>query len=179
MVEPKDQVNVKSAVAEIRSPLVQRSMVEDFLFQEADLLDEWRLDEWLDLFLPGATYQIPSTDRPDGVPETSLFLVADDWGRLQARVKRLQSKNAHVENPRSRTRRLITNVRVAPSDEPNSVFVRATFVVYRWRYEVMDHYVGRYEHVLELRDSGLCFRRRKAILDLESLRPSGKVSLIL
>ena len=38
---------------------VTRPLVEDFLYKEAALLDEWRLDEWLTLFEPGATYDIP------------------------------------------------------------------------------------------------------------------------
>jgi p-cumate 2,3-dioxygenase beta subunit len=43
----------------------------------------------------------------------------------------------------------------------------------------MDTYVGRYEYVLERRDGGLKIRERKAILDLEALQPSGKLSIIL
>lgn len=29
---------------------IERLQIEDFLFHEADLLDRWRLPEWLDLF---------------------------------------------------------------------------------------------------------------------------------
>lgn len=156
-----------------------RADVEDFLYAEADLLDRWQLDEWLTLFEPGATYEIPATDRPDGDPATSLFLVADTWERLQARVKRLQSRNAHIENPRSRTRRLVTNVRVTPGDEEATVRARASFAVYRMRHELVDTYLGSYDHVLTWAGGALRFRRRKAVLDLEALRPTGKVSVII
>ena len=44
---------------------ITRSAVEDFLYQEAALLDEWHLDEWLSLLTDEAIYQIPSTDAPD------------------------------------------------------------------------------------------------------------------
>jgi p-cumate 2,3-dioxygenase beta subunit len=176
-----------STSTEVQLPT--RSDVEDFLYLEAELLDAWKLEEWLTLFEEGATYEVPATDTPDGDHRTSLFLVADNWTRLQARVKRLLSKNAHVENPRSRTRRMITNVRLVPGEEPGgpgespevaaTVRVRASFVVYRTRYEIVDTYIGSYDHVLVCSDTHLRFRHRKAVLDLEALRPSGKVSIIL
>ena len=52
--------------------------IEQFLFEEAELLDQWRLHEWLDLFAPEGYYEIPATDRPDGDPTRDLFLVHDD-----------------------------------------------------------------------------------------------------
>jgi len=91
---------------------VTRPLVEDFLYKEAALLDEWRLDEWLTLFEPGATYEVPTTDRPNADPHSSQYYVWDDHELLTARVRRLKSKHAHAENPHSRTRRLITNVRM-------------------------------------------------------------------
>lgn len=167
----------EAIVVERRAPT--RAEVEDFLFLEAELLDSWQLDEWLGLFEEGATYRIPATDTPDAEPETSLFLVSDDWERLGARVKRLQSRNAHIENPHSRTRRIVGNVRVSPGEEPGTVSVRANFAVYRIRYEQTDLYVGAYDHVLASDGDGLRFRHRKAVLDLDALRPAGKVSIIL
>lgn len=158
---------------------VTREEVEDFLYREADLLDTWQLDEWLELFEEGATYMLPATDMPGGDPETSLFLIADNWTRLQARVKRLKSRNAHVENPHSRTRRVIGNVRVSPGEEDGTVRVRAAFVVFRLRYEQNDIYVGSYDHLLAEHSGELKFRARKAVLDLEALRPAGKVSIII
>ena len=159
--------------------LPTRADVEDFLFHEAELLDGWRLDEWLGLFEEGGTYRMPATDAPDSNPDTSLFLISDTWERLQARVKRLNSRNAHVENPHSRTRRIVGNVRVAAGEEPGTVRVRANFAVYRIRYEQTDLYVGAYEHVLGWDGATLRFRHRKAVLDLEALRPAGKVSIIV
>jgi len=44
---------------------VLRQEVEDFLFAEAALLDEWRLDEWLALLTDDVTYIVPATDARD------------------------------------------------------------------------------------------------------------------
>jgi 3-phenylpropionate/cinnamic acid dioxygenase small subunit len=52
-------------------------------------------------------------------------------------------------------------------------------VVYRFRGEISDYYVGHYEHTLRRDGGALRISLRKAILDFETLRPAGKVSIIL
>ena len=157
---------------------VTRQQVEDFLFQEAALLDEWRLDEWLGLFEKDATYEVPTTDRPNEDPNRSQYYVWDDYELLTARVKRLKSRHAHAENPHSRTRRLVTNVRLGDGSE-SSLQVRAAFLIYKIRDGNVDQFVGRYEHVLAANGEGLKFRKRRAVLELEVLRPGGRLSFIL
>ena len=159
-------------------PVISRAEVEDFLYAEAALLDEWKLEEWLELLTEDATYQVPPTDLPDADAKTTLFIIADDALRLKSRVNQLLGKSAWAENPHSRTRHMISNVRVIGNDG-NNIRVAANFVVYRMRYELVDTYVGRYEYTLARRDGKLKIRERKAILDLEALRPHGKVSFIL
>ena len=157
---------------------ITRQHVEDFLFQEAALLDEWRLDEWLRLFETDATYEVPTTDRPNEDPHRSQYYVWDDYELLTARVKRLKSKHAHAENPHSRTRRLVTNVRLGETSD-SSLQVRAAFLIYKIRDGNVDQFVGRYEHTLVANGEGLKFRKRRAVLELEVLRPGGRLSFIL
>jgi len=157
---------------------ITRAEIEEFLYEEAALLDAWRLREWLTLLTDDATYEIPSTDTPDGESRTSLFIVADNIERIRSRVNQLLGKAAWAENPPSRTRRLISNVRILATDG-ETVRVAANFVVYRMRVEQVDTYVGRYEYTLVRGDGALRIQRRRAILDLEALRPHGKVSIIL
>jgi p-cumate 2,3-dioxygenase beta subunit len=155
-----------------------RAEIEEFLFEEAALLDAWRLREWVALLTDDATYEIPATDTPDGDSRTSLFIVADSIERIRSRVNQLLGKAAWAENPPSRTRRLISNVRILGADG-DTIRVTANFVVYRMRVEQVDTYVGRYEYTLVRRDGALRIQRRRAILDLEALRPHGKVSILL
>jgi p-cumate 2,3-dioxygenase beta subunit len=157
---------------------ITRNVIEDFLYAEAALLDEWRLHEWLELLTEDATYEVPSTDMPDGDAKTTLFIIADSAERIRSRVHQLMGKFAWAENPPSRTRRLISNVRIRDIDG-DTIRVTANFAVYRMRLELVDTYIGRYEYTLVLRDGGLKIRQRRAILDLEALRPHGKVSIIL
>jgi p-cumate 2,3-dioxygenase beta subunit len=158
--------------------LPSRQEVEDLLYREAALLDEWRLEEWLEMLTDDATYQIPSTDAPEGDARNTLYLIADDALRIKARVKQLLGKAAWAENPHSRTRRMIANVRV-PGADGHSIMVTANFVVYRMRYETVDTYVGRYDYKLARSGTELKIRERRAILDNEALRPHGKISFIL
>lgn len=155
-----------------------REEIENFLYMEAALLDEWRLEEWLELFTADGRYVVPSTDLPKGDPESTLCLINDDMVRLRGRVERLKGRHAFREFPFSRTRRLITNVRVTAA-EGDEISVTASFLVYRMRNRQVDPYVGQYHYTL-VRDSGrFKIRVRRAELDLEVLSPHGTVSIIL
>jgi p-cumate 2,3-dioxygenase beta subunit len=158
--------------------LPARSEVEDLLFKEAALLDEWRLEDWLELLTDDAVYQVPPTDVPEGDARNTLFIIADDAMRIRSRVKQLLGKSAWAESPHSRTRRMIANVRVLGA-EGDDILVSANFSVYRMRYESVDTYVGHYEYKLIRIGRMLKIRERRAILDNEALRPHGKISFIL
>lgn len=153
--------------------------LEQFLVREAQLLDSWQLEPWTELLAEDVLYLVPSTDAPDSDHREALFLIADDRPTLLSRVEQLLGRYAWAENPRSRTRRLITNFCVLGEDE-RGIRVTANFAVWRFQFGRTDVYVGRYEHILIRGKQGqLLFRERKAILDLEALRPHGKLSFIL
>jgi p-cumate 2,3-dioxygenase subunit beta len=158
--------------------LPDRREVEDLLYKEAALLDEWRLEEWLELLTDDAVYQVPPTDVPEGDARNTLFIIADDMVRIRSRVKQLLGKSAWAESPPSRTRRMISNVRVLGRDG-DDIVASANFVVYRARYENIDTYIGRYEYKLTRDGDELKIRERRAVLDIEALRPHGKISFIL
>src|SRR5262245_16791955 len=111
---------------------VTRAEVEDFLYHEADLLDRWKLDDWLKLLTDDASYYVPPNDKPGADHRFTLFTVADDIVRLRERIIRLKDPNCHAEYPPSRTRRLITNVRIVDV-EGDTIAVAANFVIYRYR----------------------------------------------
>ena len=136
------------------------------------------LREWLALFTSDAYYQVPPLDARDLPPEQALYLVDDNYERLNSRIKQLLKGNAHSESPMSRTRRAVSNV-LYESRPNGEVHVRANFIIHRVRRELLDVYMGRYEHILVQSDGQLRFQLRKSILDLEALRPQGKVSIII
>lgn len=152
--------------------------VEHFLIEEAWLLDEWRLDEWLSLFSSTARYVVPSTDLREGDPSRDLVLIDDDFDRLKARIQRLQGRSGHREQPWSRTRRIITNVRIAGIRD-NIVDVTAYFQVYRYRMGQEGAFVGRYLYELERYRDSFRIGLRRAELDMETLTVHGAISIIL
>ncbi len=158
---------------------ITRSAVEDFLYHEAALLDGWQLQQWAELFTDDGQYLVPSTDRPDGAPDETLYLIYDDRHRLGERARRLLQKTAHAEFPHSRTRHLVSNVRLL-KQEGEIVKAACAFVVYRSKREVMDIYPGRSNYELVASGTGaLRIRLKRAVLDLDALRPQGKLSIIL
>jgi p-cumate 2,3-dioxygenase beta subunit len=159
--------------------VASRAEVEDFLFHEADLLDSWRLDEWLKLLTDDASYYVPPNDKPDADHRFTLFTIADDIVRLRERVIRLKDPNCHAEYPPSRTRRFISNVRVEPSTN-GDIPVAANFVVFRHRRgEPGREFIGSYRHKLRRVGGALRIAERRAILDAEELGALGSVSFIL
>lgn len=154
-----------------------RASIEDFLYEEAELLDSWKLLQWFKLFAPGGQYLVPTTDLPGGDPAQDLMLVHDDHALLEQRVKSLLRRSAHAEFPQSRTRRLIANVAVLEVDA-DLLEAHANFVVHRFRAGRSDRYVGSYRHRLIQAEEGFLFMERRSVLDHEALT-QGKLSIIL
>ena len=156
-----------------------RVEVEDFLVLEASLLNEWRLEEWRALFTEDARYLVPNPcGDPYAPPESSLYLIADDGHHLTERVKRLGKKTAHAEYPRSRTRRLISNVRFL-ARAADRVKVESSFITYRSSQGVTDTFFGRHEHCIVEEGGKLRIEEKRTILDMETLRPQGRLSIIV
>lgn len=156
-----------------------RPEAEDFLILEASLLNEWRLEEWRALFTDECRYLVPNMNGdPYAPPESSLYLIADDGHHLTERVKRLGKKTAHAEYPRSRTRRLISNVRFLERNA-GMVKVESSFITYRASQGVTDTFFGHHEHCLVEKDGALRIREKRTILGMEALRPQGRLSIIV
>jgi p-cumate 2,3-dioxygenase beta subunit len=162
-----------------RASAVSRAEVEDLFYREAELLDAWKLDEWLGLLTEDASYFVPPNDKPDADHRFTLFTIADDIVRLRERVIRLKDPNCHAEYPPSRTRRMISNVRVVATDG-DTIAATANFVIYRFRRHAAPYvFVGHYNYQLKRQGGMLKIAERRAILDAEELGSLGSVSFIL
>lgn len=154
---------------------------EAFLFEEADLLDDWKLAEWEALLADDAIYMVPPIGVENSLDLSSdavMFVVADDREMLAARVKRMLGRVAFAELPRSRLRRTVTNVRVLAVEEDELV-VGSNVVVYRVRRAEVTTFIGKYRH--RLRRAGDSFRivEKWVALDIDVLRGQGGISFIL
>jgi p-cumate 2,3-dioxygenase beta subunit len=158
---------------------VTRAEVEDFLYREAALLDEWKLNEWEALLTEDASYYVPPNDELESDHRHTLFLVADDRERIRQRVIRVLDPNCHAEYPKSRTRRMISNVRILEI-EGELVTVAANFVCYRFRrHERIREYVGSYRYVLRRTGESFRIKERRVMIEAHELGSLGSVSFIL
>lgn len=165
--------------AALQTQSLSRSDVEDFLFAEADLIDSWKLPEWLNLFTEDGAYLVPSTDvEADASPDNNLFYIADDRFRLGERVKRLMKRTAHAEFPHSKLRHLISNVRILER-AGDGIRVSTAFITYRTKDGVTDIYFGTGLYWLQLLGSTIRIREKRSVLASDGLRSQGRVSFIL
>ncbi|MDV2478080.1 aromatic-ring-hydroxylating dioxygenase subunit beta [Rhodococcus zopfii] len=162
---------------------VTRSQVEELLYLEAELLDDWKLDTWIGLYTDDCRYVVPCNDTPEADPARDLVLIDDDHLRLSCRVERLNSRRAHREYPHSSTSHQVSNVRLrAVADSAEGVAelpVVAEFVVWRFRGERSYTYVGRYDYRLRVVDGHLRIASKRCVLRMGSLRQVSDVAIIL
>jgi 3-phenylpropionate/cinnamic acid dioxygenase small subunit len=87
-----------------------RQEAEAFLYKEARLLDERRLEEWLDLFTEDGLYWFPMDEGSD--PERDPSILCDDRITRAERVYQLLHQPHHCQMPASRTVHFVSNVEV-------------------------------------------------------------------
>jgi 3-phenylpropionate/cinnamic acid dioxygenase small subunit len=156
-----------------------RHAIEDFYYLEADMLDDRRLREWLELMDDDVHYWMPVRHNPLGRPEDiedelskerDAYYFSDTKKTLKIRVERVYAKNAWAEMPPSRTRHLISNIRVK-NDDGTVIDVHCNFMCYRTRMEAdADLFVGTRHDLLRRVDGGFKIARRKIILDQATLK---------
>jgi PAH dioxygenase small subunit len=110
--------------------------IQNFLYHEAELLDSGKFEQWLQLLTDDITYEMPvrvtrERDRSDAPSGMAHF--SEDRRTLELRVKRLTTDFAWAENPPSRTRRFVSNIRLEPAAKSNELVVRSYLLVYRSR----------------------------------------------
>lgn len=162
---------------QINRLLLQREL-EEFLYREADLLDERRYEDWLALIAEDVRYWMPMRRNVKfGEAEREFTRAGQDinWfdeGKqtLTRRVKQILTGMHWAEEPVSRISHMVSNVRlieVNPSAaEPHEVTVGCRFLIYRNRVETeTDILVGKREDLLRRVDGQWQIARRKIVLD--------------
>ena len=113
---------VRGLVSPKRVPLgseIYNRLLET-LYDEAAALDERRFDDWVGMLAEDLLYQAPirltrtGPNRDRDVMRT-MFHFDEDYNSILMRTGRLQ-KSAWAEDPPSRCRRFVTNVRIGECD---------------------------------------------------------------
>jgi 3-phenylpropionate/cinnamic acid dioxygenase small subunit len=123
-------------------PRALQQEIEQFLFYEAALLNDRLIDEWFDLLADDLRYFMPlrttrgSRDRASEFStDADIAFFDDNKASMGLRIRRLHTSSAWAEEPPSRTRRFLTNVRINPSAKPGEYEVLSAFLLYRNRAE--------------------------------------------
>ena len=148
--------------------------VEQFLYMEAELLDDRRYNDWIELIADDIHYHMPirrnvkfgEWHRENSDPEAEISWIDEGKRTLAGRVRQLNTGVHWCEEPVSRVRHIVSNVRVVDV-QGDEVQVSSRFIVYsnRLRDEV-NLFVGKREDVLR-RDpvTGWKIAKRTVLLD--------------
>lgn len=151
------------------SPMERQYECEEFLKREAELLDAWDLWSWLDLLTDDVEYRVPlRVTKERGSDEFSDLSnhYSETKESLELRIRRFDSDYAWSENPPSRIRHFLSNVRVAGVSGPE-VTVHSNFLLYRSQGDQVEYDLlcGSREDVLREENDTLKLAERVVHLD--------------
>ena len=151
--------------------------IVEFLYREAELLDENRFADWLDLFTEDTHYVMPVRTtqfraKGDGFQDVAFF--EENFVSLRTRVKRLDTNFAWAETPPSRTRHFISNILAEPAEKPGEISVRSNFFVTRTRSDQgYQFFTGQRQDRLRRSENGdLKIADRRILIDQTTLSGS-------
>lgn len=114
------------------------------LYLEAELLDQTRYVDWFNTCLAeGLEYLVPvrtTRERKAGRSEfaTDSFHMRETYNTIKARVLRLLTEHAWAEDPASRTRRIVTNIRVEETGQ-DELLVKSYLALYRSQWDTIKY----------------------------------------
>jgi biphenyl 2,3-dioxygenase beta subunit len=146
--------------------------VPQFYYAEAAALDDRRYRDWLEFFADDVHYWMPirrtrTVDQLDQefTQPGEMAYFDDDRTMLEMRIRKLETGYSWSEDPPSRTRKLISNVRIL-QDDGVELSVEANFILYRTRLNSEeDMWVGVRRDVLRRVGGGFKISDRKIFLD--------------
>jgi len=153
--------------------------IEEFLYQEADLLDGRKFREWLDLLADDLVYFMPirrnvkfgeQDERENTRQGEGISWFDEDKWTVTKRVEQILTGVHYAEEPLSRVTHMVSNVRlldVKPSVEnPQEVSVGCRFLVFQSRVEYENYtFIGRRTDVLRRNGDSWLIARRELILE--------------
>jgi 3-phenylpropionate/cinnamic acid dioxygenase small subunit len=156
-----------------------KAEIEDFLYTEADLIDNRQFKEWLDLLDEDLVYFMPirrnvkfgqHSERENTVSGQGISWFDEDKWTLNKRVEQILTGVHYAEEPLSRVCHMISNVQILAVRDNEAgqreVDARSRFLVYQNRVEYETYlFVGKRNDTLRLTDAGWKVARREIILD--------------
>lgn len=146
--------------------------IVEYLYEEASLLDQLRLQEWGARLATDLVYTAPLRQTLGSARQAATFVRTmqhfhDDYRSVMGRIMRLTGKSAWAEDPPSRTRRLVTNVLVHTTAKPDEFAVVSYLLITRSRFnfDEFDLISGERHDVLRRDGASFKLARREILLD--------------
>ncbi len=142
-----------------------RDEIENFLYNEANLMDEHRYDEWEALWADDGVYWVPTDNAED--PTAHVSIIYADRQEIARRIARLKTDAAWAQDPRSGLRRVVSNVQIT-EDGNGTITVYSNFVLTEVRRRSVESWQniwsGRTIHKLRRENEALRIASKKVML---------------
>ena len=137
--------------------------IEQFLYDEAELLDNPDLDQWIRLYTEDGSYWMPvAEDQPDPINHVSIFY--DDRVMMEVRRRNFVHPRAASKDHKVRSSHLIGNIRLCGTDERGDLLVTSNFQALVFYRNEQRAYGGKYEHRLVANGDSYRIRSKKVTL---------------
>ena len=125
-----------------------RQEAEDFLFEEARLIDDRHFQERLELFTEDGIYWMPaSADQQTGEGQPNIFY--EDHYLMDMRIRRVEHPYAHSQAAGHRTSHVVSNVMIKSANQTShELVVTSRFHMVEYRLDDLRHFGGKYTHTL-------------------------------
>jgi benzoate/toluate 1,2-dioxygenase beta subunit len=137
--------------------------IEQFLYDEANLLDNPDLDNWINLYTEDGTYWMPVIeDQADPINHVSIFY--DDRVMMEVRRRNFVHPRAASKDHTVRSSHIIGNVRLQGSTDQGDLVVTSNFQALVFYRNEQRAYGGKYEHHLVADGDSYKIRHKKVSL---------------
>jgi benzoate/toluate 1,2-dioxygenase beta subunit len=137
--------------------------IEQFLYQEAALLDRPDLDRWMELYTPDGTYWMPSIeDQVD--PINYISFIYDDRVMMEIRRRNFVHPRAASKDHKVRCNHIIGNLTHGGSNEHGDIVIKSNFQAVLYYRREKQLFAGTYEHHLVPQDEGFLIRHKRVNL---------------
>lgn len=133
---------------------------QDFVAQEAALLDAGRFDDWLALFAEDGHYWVPLQGAAQADPLSHNSIAYEDRLLLQLRIERLKNPRAHSQHPRSHCQHVLQRP-VIEQDDDAGLALATPFIYVEARGEEQLLLAGTCRHLLARHGDSFLIRRKR------------------
>ena len=150
--------------------------IEEFLFDEVELIDVGDLEAWVALYTSDGEYWVPS-EPGQADPNATASLIHENVRVLEVRARRFRHESVVADTASARARHVLGNIRLREAESPSGPYrVTASFVMLEYQADRQRTFGGSYDYRLRREDGALRIERKRVDL-LNCDAPHGAILL--